>query len=56
LFSSHKFAEEKPAIVDVAPTILQLFGLTPPKHFDGKAWPLASEAGASKTAAVTATA
>jgi predicted AlkP superfamily phosphohydrolase/phosphomutase len=55
LFSSHKFAEEKPAIVDVAPTILQLFGLTPPKHFDGKAWPLASEIAVSKTAAVTAT-
>jgi predicted AlkP superfamily phosphohydrolase/phosphomutase len=54
LFSSHKFAEEKPAIVDVAPTILKLFGLEPPKHFDGKAWPLASEVGASKTAAVTA--
>jgi predicted AlkP superfamily phosphohydrolase/phosphomutase len=55
LFSSHKFAEEKPAIVDVAPTILRLFGLEPPKHFDGKAWPLSSEMAASKTAAVTAT-
>jgi predicted AlkP superfamily phosphohydrolase/phosphomutase len=41
LFSSHKFTEEKPAIVDVAPTILKLFGLTPPQHFDGKAWTLA---------------
>jgi predicted AlkP superfamily phosphohydrolase/phosphomutase len=55
LFSSHKFATEKPAIVDVAPTILELFGLTPPKHFDGEAWPLASEAGVSKTAVVAAT-
>jgi hypothetical protein len=41
LFSNHKFAEEKPAIVDVAPTILKLFGLAPPAHFDGKAWNLA---------------
>jgi predicted AlkP superfamily phosphohydrolase/phosphomutase len=44
LFSSHKFAAEKPAIVDVAPTILQLFGLALPGHFDGKAWNLATEA------------
>ena len=46
LFSSHKFAEEKPAIVDVAPTILQLFGLPLPAHFDGRAWALAPEAAA----------
>src|ERR1700722_11650215 len=41
LFSSHKFIEEKPAIVDVAPTILKLFGLGLPAHFDGKPWLLA---------------
>jgi predicted AlkP superfamily phosphohydrolase/phosphomutase len=46
LFSSHKFVEEKPAIVDVAPTILQLFGLALPGHFDGKAWSLAPVTGA----------
>ena len=55
LFSSHKFVTEKPAIVDVAPTMLELFGLRPPKHFDGTAWPLASEAGIPQTTAVTAT-
>ncbi len=44
LFSSHKFVEEKPAIVDVAPTILKLFGLPLPAHFDGKAWNLAAKA------------
>ena len=43
LFSSHKFVEEKPAIVDVAPTILKLFGLALPAHFDGKAWTLAAK-------------
>jgi predicted AlkP superfamily phosphohydrolase/phosphomutase len=41
LFSSHKFVEDKPAIVDVAPTILKLFGLALPAHFDGKPWNLA---------------
>ena len=44
LFSSHKFIEEKPAIVDVAPTILKLFGLALPSHFDGKPWNLAPQA------------
>jgi predicted AlkP superfamily phosphohydrolase/phosphomutase len=44
LFSSHKFIEEKPAIVDVAPTILKLFGLPLPAHFDGKPWTLAAKA------------
>ena len=41
LFSSHKFVEDKPHIADVAPTILNLFGLPLPSHFDGKAWNLA---------------
>jgi predicted AlkP superfamily phosphohydrolase/phosphomutase len=50
LFSSHKFIAEKPAIVDVAPTILKLFGLALPAHFDGKPWTLAT-----KPPAVTAT-
>jgi predicted AlkP superfamily phosphohydrolase/phosphomutase len=42
LFSSHKFVEDKPHIADVAPTILSLFGLPLPSHFDGKAWNLVS--------------
>jgi predicted AlkP superfamily phosphohydrolase/phosphomutase len=44
LFSSHKFIEDKPAIVDVAPTILKLFGIGLPAHFDGKPWNLAAKA------------
>jgi predicted AlkP superfamily phosphohydrolase/phosphomutase len=48
LFSSHKFVEEKPAIVDVAPTILKLFGIALPAHFDGKAWTLATKAAAAQ--------
>jgi predicted AlkP superfamily phosphohydrolase/phosphomutase len=38
MFANRKFAEEKLAIVDVAPTILKLFGLKLPTHFDGKPW------------------
>jgi len=41
LFSNRKIAEEKPAIVDVAPTILKLFGLGLPAQLDGKPWMLA---------------
>ena len=38
LFSNYKIEDEKPAIVDVAPTVLKMFGLQLPGHFDGKAW------------------
>jgi predicted AlkP superfamily phosphohydrolase/phosphomutase len=43
LFSNRKIADEKPAIVDVAPTILKLFGLALPAHLDGKPWIVATE-------------
>jgi predicted AlkP superfamily phosphohydrolase/phosphomutase len=36
LFASHKIDREDPALVDVAPTVLRLFGLDPPPHMDGK--------------------
>ena len=42
LFSNRKITVEKPAIVDVAPTILKLFGLALPSYFDGKAWAVAT--------------
>ena len=38
LFCNRTIADEKPAIVDVAPTILKLFGLGIPSHIDGKPW------------------
>ncbi|HEX6823991.1 MAG TPA: alkaline phosphatase family protein [Candidatus Sulfotelmatobacter sp.] len=38
LFCNYRISEEKPAIVDVAPTMLRLFGLALPAHFDGKPW------------------
>jgi predicted AlkP superfamily phosphohydrolase/phosphomutase len=41
LFCNRKISDEKPAIADVAPTILELFGLERPRHLDGKAWTVA---------------
>ena len=38
LLCNRKIADEKPAIVDVAPTVLKLFGLALPGHLDGKPW------------------
>jgi predicted AlkP superfamily phosphohydrolase/phosphomutase len=38
LFSNCRIAIDKPAIVDVAPTVLKLFGLELPSYFDGKPW------------------
>jgi len=43
LFSNRKINVEKPAIVDVAPTMLQLFGLKLPGYFDGKPWAVATK-------------
>ncbi len=43
LFSNWKIAGEKHAITDVAPTLLDLFGLKVPGHMDGKVWPAARE-------------
>src|SRR5947209_903563 len=43
LFSNFKIADEKPAIVDVAPTVLKLFGLGLPVHLDGKPWTVATD-------------
>ena len=42
LFCNRKIAEEKLAIVDVAPTILKMFGLALPSYFDGKPWTVTS--------------
>jgi predicted AlkP superfamily phosphohydrolase/phosphomutase len=41
LFCNQKIEDEKPGIVDVAPTMLKLFGLPLPTQFDGKAWTVA---------------
>jgi predicted AlkP superfamily phosphohydrolase/phosphomutase len=44
LFSNRKIADEKPAIVDVAPTMLKLFGVALPGNLDGKPWTVAAAA------------
>lgn len=41
LFSNWRISGEAHAITDVAPTLLELFGLKVPPHMDGKAWPMA---------------
>jgi len=38
LFCNQKLSAQAPAIVDLAPTILNLFGLAKPAHFDGQTW------------------
>jgi len=35
-FSTRKIESEDPALVDIAPSALRLFGLEPPAHMDGK--------------------
>jgi predicted AlkP superfamily phosphohydrolase/phosphomutase len=36
LFASRRIDRKDPALVDIAPTVLRLFGLDPPAHMDGK--------------------
>lgn len=37
LFSNHRIEEDKPGIEDIAPTILELLGISTPSYMDGKA-------------------
>ncbi len=36
LFTTHAIDAEDPALIDIAPTALRLFGVDPPAHMDGK--------------------
>src|SRR2546426_11487122 len=38
LFSNWRFTCERPGIIDIAPTVLDLFGIPVPPHHDGKPW------------------
>lgn len=38
LFCNHLVASENPRLIDVAPTVLNLFGVPLPDYMDGKAW------------------
>ena len=35
-FCNYHVEEQTPALIDIAPSALRLFGLEPPKHMDGK--------------------
>jgi len=43
LFCNHAIEAEKPAIVDVAPSILKLFGLPKPAYMDGRVWEIGTQ-------------
>ncbi len=45
LFSSLKLSSDKPSIMDIAPTALELFGIAPPAHMDGRSLVIAREGG-----------
>ena len=36
LFCNHPIDDDDPALIDLAPTALRLFGIEPPRHMDGK--------------------
>jgi arylsulfatase A-like enzyme len=36
LFCNHPIDADDPGLIDMAPTVLRLFGKTPPPHMDGK--------------------
>lgn len=38
LFCNRKIGEEHPRLIDIAPTILALFGVDVPEHMDGRPW------------------
>ena len=57
LFANRPILGDRHSIADVAPTILQLFGLPVPRHMDGRPWTVRTEAraGASGGGAAPAT-
>ena len=36
IFANREIHDDDPALMDIAPTALSLFGIQPPKHMDGK--------------------
>ena len=47
LFSNHPIQTDNPRLLDIGPTILQMFGVDVPDHMDGK--PMAVEGGRVRT-------
>jgi predicted AlkP superfamily phosphohydrolase/phosphomutase len=50
LFCNRPIAEPNPRLIDVAPTVLDLFGVAVPDYMDGKPWTVGEAAGAPKKA------
>lgn len=50
LFSNHPIPEESIRLLDIAPTILNMFGVPAPEYMDGRAFPVGAAAGAPETA------
>ncbi len=53
LFCNHAIEAEKPAIVDVAPSILKLFGLAKPAYMDGRVWEIGGQPVRTRPATAT---
>lgn len=47
LFCNRTIAAEQPRLLDIAPTVLDLFGVPVPEHMDGRVLTIGEEAGAS---------
>ena len=48
LFCTHAIANENPRLIDIAPTVLSMFGITVPDYMDGKALDVAAGTGKTK--------
>ena len=47
LFCNRKIEELRPRLLDIGPTVLDLFGIPTPDYMDGRAMVVAEDAGAS---------
>ena len=56
LFANRPVLGDHPSIADVAPTVLQLFGLAVPRYMDGNPWTVRTEPAPLPTGAVAAAA
>ena len=54
LFCNHAIEAEKPGIVDVAPSVLKLFGLAKPAYMDGRVWEIGAAAQPAQVRPATA--
>jgi predicted AlkP superfamily phosphohydrolase/phosphomutase len=55
LFCNHAIHSEQPRLLDIAPTVLELFGVPVPEHMDGRALSIGDEAIATSSTRRTTT-